>query len=195
MLVVCIQKVLAFRGPFFHPTSVRFGCAKDIVSAAGIVADPAKCQQVRDWPVPRDLHELRSFVGPCSHYRRHIQGFRELAAPLYELGTKGTDFEWTERRNEAFSHMKNALTSVPILGFPGEERLWYLDTDASDVWSGAVLSQIQDREEHVIADVSKSLERGRAEVLHGLQGVVGSGPGSKTLQMVPLETEDQSQDG
>ena len=68
-----------------------------IVSAAGIGADPAKCQQVRDWPVPRDLHEVRSFVGPCSYYRRHIQGFTELAAPLYELATKGTNFEWTER--------------------------------------------------------------------------------------------------
>ena len=51
--------------------------------------DPAKCQQVRDWPVPRDLHEVRSFVGLCSYYRRHIQGFMELAAPLYELATKG----------------------------------------------------------------------------------------------------------
>ena len=38
-----------------------------IVSAAGIGADPAKCQQVWDWPVPRDLHEVRSFVGLCSY--------------------------------------------------------------------------------------------------------------------------------
>ena len=52
-----------------------------IVSAAGIGADPAKCQQVRDWPVPKDLHEVQSFVGLCSYYRRHIQGFTELAAP------------------------------------------------------------------------------------------------------------------
>ena len=86
-----------------------------IVSAAGIGADPAKCQQVRDWPVPRDLHEVGSFVGLCSYYRRHIQGFTELAAPLYELATKGTDFEWTDRRHEAFGQLKNALTSAPIL--------------------------------------------------------------------------------
>ena len=129
-----------------------------IVSATGIGADPAKCQQVRDWPVPRDLHEVRSFVGLCSYYRRHIQGFTELAAPLYELATKGMDFEWTERRNEAFRQLKNALTSAPILGFPREEGLWYLDTDASDVGKGAVLSQMQDGEERVIAYVSKSLE-------------------------------------
>ena len=129
-----------------------------IVSAAGIGADPTKCQQVRDWPVPRDLHEVRSFVGLCSYYRRHIQGFTELAAPLYELATKGTEFEWTDRRHEAFGQLKNALTSAPILGFPREDGLWYLDTDASDVGTGAVLSQVQDEEERVIAYVSKSLE-------------------------------------
>ena len=94
-----------------------------IVSAAGIGADRAKCRQVRDWPVPRDLDEVRSFVGLCSYYRRHIQGFTELAAPLYELATKGTDFEWTERRNEAFSQLINALTSATLLGFPREEEL------------------------------------------------------------------------
>ena len=88
---------------------------------SAIGTDPAKCQQVRDWPVPRDLHEVRSFVGLCSYYRRHIQGFTELAAPLYELATKGTDFEWTERRHEAFGQLKNALTSAPILGFPQED--------------------------------------------------------------------------
>ena len=128
------------------------------MSAAGIGADPTKCQQVRDWPVPRDLHEVRSFVGLCSYYRRHIQGFTELAAPLYELATKGTEFEWTDRRHEAFGQLKNALTSAPILGFPREDGLWYLDTDASDVGTGAVLSQVQDEEERVIAYVSKSLE-------------------------------------
>ena len=59
---------------------------------------------------------------------------------------------------EAFGQLKNALTSAPILGFPREDGLWYLDTDASDVGTGAVLSQVQDEEERVIAFVSKSLE-------------------------------------
>ena len=108
---------------------------------------------------------MRSFVGLCSYNRRHIQGFTELAAPLYELATKGTDFEWTERRNEAFGQLKNALTSAPILGFPREEGLWYLDTDASDVGMGAVLSQIPDGEEGSLptsASRWKEVSRGTA---------------------------------
>ena len=128
------------------------------VSAAGIGADPAKCKQVLDRRVPGDLHEVRSFVGLCSYYRRHIQSFTELPAPLYELATKGTDFEWTERRREAFGQLKNALTSAPILGFPREDGRWYLDTDASDIGTGALLSQVQDEEERVTAYVSKWLE-------------------------------------
>ena len=107
---------------------------------------------------PSGPARMRSFVGLCSYYRRHIQGFTELAAPLYELASKGTEFEWTDRRHEAFGQLKNALTSAPILGFPREDGLWYLDTDASDVGTGAVLSQVQDEEERVIAYVSKSLE-------------------------------------
>ena len=101
--------------------------------------------------------ERRSFVGLCSYYRRHIQGFTELATPLYELASKGTDFEWTKRRHEAFCQLKNALTSAAILGFPQEDGLWYLDTDASDVRTGAVLSQVQEEEERSLP-VSKSLE-------------------------------------
>ena len=106
----------------------------------------AKSQKVPAIPggnsIPQDLHEVRSFVGLCSYYRRHIRGFTELAAPLYKLPTKGTA----------------ALTSAPILGFPREEALWYLYTDTSDVGTGAMLSQMQDGVERVIAYVSKSLE-------------------------------------
>ena len=78
-----------------------------IVSVGGIGPDPAKCQQVRNWPVPRDLHEVRSFVRRCSYYQRHIQGF-----PLYELATEGTDFERTSRRDEAFEHASHVVNEL-----------------------------------------------------------------------------------
>ena len=79
-----------------------------------------------------------------------------MAAPLYELATKGMDFKWTARRDEAFEQLKTALTRAPVLGFPREKGQWYVDTDASDV--GAVLSQVQDGEERVVPYVSKSLK-------------------------------------
>ena len=65
---------------------------------------------------------------------------------------------WTERRNEAFKQLKASLTEAPVLGFPHKEGQWYLDTDSSDVGTGAVLSQEQDGVERMIAYLSKSLE-------------------------------------
>ena len=182
---ICRLKLKAKKCQLFQEEIPFLG---HIVSAAGIGADPAKCQQVRDWPVPRDLHEVRSFVGLCSYYRRHIQGFTELAAPLYELATKGTDFEWTERRHEAFGQLKNALTSGPILGIPREDGLWYLDTDASDVGTGAVLSQVQDEEERVIAYVSKLLEGSE-------QRYCTASKGPKALKMLFVRAKDHGPDG
>ena len=63
-------------------------------------------------------------------------GFHGAGRPLIRTSDKGTDFEWTDRRHEAFGQLKNALTSAPILGFPREDGLWYLDTDVSDVGTG-----------------------------------------------------------
>ena len=70
----------------------------------------SKCRQVKDCPIPQDLHKVRSFMGLCSYYRRHICGFTELAALLYELATKMTEFDWKDRGNEAFNELKTALT-------------------------------------------------------------------------------------
>ena len=58
--------------------------------------------------------------------------------------------KWTKHRDKAFNKLKAALTSTPIMGFPREDGQWYLDTDAR---TGAVLSQVQDREERVIASL------------------------------------------
>ena len=83
--------------------------------------------------VPGDPNEVQWFVGLCSYYRRHIQYFTELAAPLYELTTKRADFEWMARWDEAFVKLQTAVTIARVLGFPREEGQWYLDTDTSDV--------------------------------------------------------------
>ena len=100
-------------------------------------------------PVPKDLQDVRSFIGLSSYYQRHIPGYTELAAPQYELARKGTEFEWTDWWDEGFESLKAGL----ILGFPREEGQWYLDMDASEVGTGA-----QNGEERVIAYASKSLE-------------------------------------
>ena len=108
-------------------------------------------------------------------------GFHGAGRPLIRIGDQGTDFEWTDRRHEAFGQLKNALTSAPILGFPREDRLWYLDTDASDVGTGAVQSRSPGRRGTGHCLCQQVAGRKRAEVLQGPQGAVGGGSGPQAL--------------
>jgi hypothetical protein len=56
-----------------------------IVSSEGISTDPEKLKAVREWPTPKDKHEIRSFLGLCTYYRRFIPGFANIAKPLTKL--------------------------------------------------------------------------------------------------------------
>ena len=128
-----------------------------LVSEEGVATDPAKISAVRDWSTPRNVKEVKSFLGLCSYYRRFVSGFAQIARPLHKISDKGTAFHWTEECERAFQHLKTSLTTSPILGYPVHDAPFVLDTDASDFATGAVLSQLQNDKEVVIAYHSKSL--------------------------------------
>jgi predicted aspartyl protease/transposase InsO family protein len=130
-----------------------------VLSAAGIEVQSDKVACVRDWPRPTNLTELRAFLGTCSYYRRFIVGFADLAAPLHVLQRKHVPFEWTSKQEEAFNRLKEKLISAPVLGMPMDDGLFYLDSDASEFALGAVLSQIQNGSEVVIAYASRVLSK------------------------------------
>ena len=116
-----------------------------------------KVAAVRDWPTPHNLSQLCSFLGLCSYYRRFIQGFADVAAPLHALQRKQVPFHWTWEQEEAFNQLKQQLTSAPVLGMPTDVSTFYLDCDASDVGLGSVLSQEEGGSEVVIAYASRAL--------------------------------------
>lgn len=93
----------------------------------------------------------------ASYYRRFVRNFAAVACPLYELTKKNAYFKWTPTCQEAFEKLKNLLTSTPILGYPHDSGELILDTDASNVGIGSVLSQMQDVEERVLAYGSRRL--------------------------------------
>ena len=129
-----------------------------VISAEGIATDPEKTAVVTSWPAPTSLTETRSFVGLCSYYRRFVQDFAKVAAPLHELTKNNVRFQWTDRAQEVFERLKQALTTPPILTMPNDEGEFCLDTDASERSIGAVLSQKQGELERVIAYASRSLD-------------------------------------
>ena len=128
------------------------------VSADGISTDPEKVDKIVNCPPPNDIHELRSIVGLGTYYKKFIPDYSDMMKPLTCL-TEKTPFRWGVEQAKAFESLKSALTSAPILAYPREHGMFILDTDASNVGLGCVLSQIQDGEERVIAYGSRTLSK------------------------------------
>uniref|UniRef100_A0A5S6R1V4 RNA-directed DNA polymerase n=1 Tax=Trichuris muris TaxID=70415 RepID=A0A5S6R1V4_TRIMR len=130
------------------------------LSTAGIRPDPRLTERIRDYPTPTCLHELQSFLGLASYYRRFIRRFAEIAAPLHRLTRKETAFAWSQEADLAFRQLRQALTSESVLRFPDFAKPFILDTDASSVAIGAVLSQLDEEgREHPVAFASRALSR------------------------------------
>ena len=130
-----------------------------VVSEAGIKTDPRKTEVVSSWPTPDNVHEVRSFLGFCSYYRRFIPQFAEVAKPLHCLTEKTHPFVWSDQCQEAFERLKKKMVEAPVLAHPDFSKPFIIDTDASDAAIGAVLSQIIDGQEHAIAYASRTLSK------------------------------------
>lgn len=130
-----------------------------IVTANGIRPDPMNTSRIVAWPEPKTVTEVRAFLGLCSYYRRFVQNFSIIAKPLSDLTSKESELQWTDRCQKAFDELKAKLIGPAITAFPQDEGPYILDTDACDVGIGAVLSQVQNGTERVVAYASRSLNR------------------------------------
>ena len=130
-----------------------------VVTKEGISTDPTKVDRVKDWPIPHSVKETRSFLGLCGYYRRFVKDFSKIASPLHRLTQKDSKFFWNSDCQTGFERLKNLLTTSPILTFPDFSLPFILDTDASGDGIGAVLSQVQNGKERVIAYGSKKLKK------------------------------------
>ena len=81
----------------------------------GISVDPEKVKAIMEWPVLKNSHEVRSFMGLASYYQRFVEGFSKIEKPITTLQRKGVRYEWTKECDSAFIELKRLLTSVPIL--------------------------------------------------------------------------------
>lgn len=122
-----------------------------IVSAEGIATHPDKIKAVKEWEVPSNVSELRSFLGFCGYYRRFVENFSAIAKPLHDLTKKGSLFRWSDDCQTAFDILRKKLTTSPVLAHPNFKERFILDTDASNYAIGAVLSQKQNGIERPIA--------------------------------------------
>lgn len=129
------------------------------VSADGIKTDPDKIKAIKDWPTPKDKRQLRSFLGLATYYRRFVKGFAQIAKCLHQLTEKHRPYKWDEQCQNAFDTLKAKLIEAPMLEYPRPGVTFTIDTDASNIGIGAVLSQEVDGEERPISFYSRVLSK------------------------------------
>lgn len=128
-----------------------------VVGASGLMVDPGKVEAIVKIPPPRNVTEVRRLIGLASWYRRFVPNFSSLIAPLCDLLKKNKKFLWDIACDSAFRSLKECLISAPILSCPNFDLPFIIQTDASDVGLGAVLTQMIEGQEMVISYLSRSL--------------------------------------
>ena len=129
-----------------------------IITSDGLKTNPKLIQAVQNFPLPTSVRNVRQFLGLCSYYRRFIHQFAAVAQPLHMMTRKNQIFHWDHACQRSFDELKQHLTSTPILAYPVFGKQFILETDASILGIGAVLSQVgSDNHFHPIAYASHSL--------------------------------------
>ena len=139
-----------------------------VVSSKGIKTNPKNIAAIFNWPQPRNITQIRSFLGFCNYYRKFIKGYAQVAKPLYQLLTgenakkKTNEVEWSEQYEQAFNKLKEICGDTPFLAYADYSRCFKVHTDASEQGLGAVLYQDQDDgTTRVIAYASRNLSKSK----------------------------------
>ena len=165
-------KLKASKCEFFRDQVLYLG---HVVSQEGIQTDPAKIEAVKSWPIPQCTKDVRKFLGFTGYYRRFIKGYAAIARPLndllvgYSTNPKAKQkkktlarkqkFHWGEDQQASFDTIISKLISPPILAYADYSKPFSVHTDASSNGLGAVLYQLQEGKERVVAYASRSLKQ------------------------------------
>lgn len=129
-----------------------------IIGDGGIKTDPQKIDAILKWPPPKNIKQVRGFLGLAGWYRRFVANFSTLVYPITETLSTKRKFVWTREAQAAFDQLKQILTSAPILSNPDFTKTFFVHCDASDFGIGAVLMQLdEENNEKPIAFMSRKL--------------------------------------
>lgn len=117
-----------------------------IVGKHGVAVDPDKIATIANWPVPKTVKELQSFLGLANYFRRFVKHYSTVVAPLTDLvaGKNAAAYTWSQWKEpelQAFHAIKAALSTAPVLALPDMSQPFEVHADASVKGTGGVLMQ------------------------------------------------------
>jgi len=134
----------------FHSDSVKY--LGYVLSPAGLTMSDAKVKTIQEWPEPKKVKDIQSFLGFANFYRRFIFNYSDIVIPLTRLTRKDTPWNFDENCRNAFNTLKKAFTSTSILTHWVPDAQLVVETDASDYALTAILSIVtKDNEVHPVA--------------------------------------------
>ena len=127
------------------------------ITGITIAPDRKKLEAVENWPEPRNVSQVRNFLGFANYFRILVCQYAELAKPLDQITGRHRVFSWNEERQQAFEDIKSALITAPVLHLSDVSKPFGIHTDASDMALGAVLLQEYDDNWQTVAYASRKL--------------------------------------
>jgi hypothetical protein len=146
-----------------------------VIFEEGVAVDPNKIRSIMEWPTPKDVSDIRSFMGLAGYYRRFIKGFSKIGCPITTLQKKGDKFTWTQECEEIFQSLKHLLTHALVLKIVDPENDFLMCTDSYKEGLEGILMQegsvvcyeFQKLNEHEANYVTHDLEL--AAIVHALK--------------------------
>ena len=124
-----------------------------IIDNGSIRIDPSRIQAITGFPTPQDVKSLRHFLSMAQFCECFISNFSVISAPLHDLTKPNVPYVWSKKCQEAFTTIKDLLTSAPVLWAPDSHDYFILGTDASDKGKGVCLKARShfDHQEYIVA--------------------------------------------
>ena len=124
------------------------------ISGQGLEPVPEKLEALVKMPPPKDVTEVRKFLGFVGYYRKFIPRYSDVARPLTNLTRKDTMFQWAPKCQTSFEMLKGFLLEEPVLKYPKPDQPYVLYTDASKyAWAGVLTQAYQ----HTIGGIEKEI--------------------------------------
>ena len=110
----------------------------------GVREDPEKVNAIKEWPVPRNVKDLRQFLGLDNYLHKYCKNYAEQTKPMSDFLKKEAEWTWSEDQVDAFTSVKQSLVEAPVLAFPEADKLFSDVCDGSNFGIGSALMQKDD---------------------------------------------------